>query len=78
VTQNDGRAIGENELELSIPDLGIQKIEPSRVDLDEDIVIPERRLRHVGEAQGALFLVSIEDEGFHAFLLSAVLLTRVP
>ena len=50
VPQDEGRAIRQDELELSIPDLRIQKIEPGRVDLDQDIVIPQRRLRHLAEA----------------------------
>ena len=63
--QDEGRAVRQDEFELAIADLGIQKIEPGRVDLDQDIVIPQCRLRHLAKPQGALLLVSIEDEGFH-------------
>jgi hypothetical protein len=44
---------------------------PGCANLDKDIVIRHRRLRHVAKPQGSLLLVSIEDEGFHEFLLSA-------
>jgi hypothetical protein len=45
------------------------------VDLDQDIVIPQRRVRHVAEAQGAVLLVSIYDESLHDNLFSSFLPT---
>ena len=78
VPQDEGRAIRQDEFELSIPDLRIQKIEPGRVDLDQDIVIPQCRLRHLAKPQSALLLVSIDDEGFHDGPFSSLLPTPAP
>ena len=37
----------------------------TRMDLDEDVIILQCRLRHLAEAQGALLPVIVENEGLH-------------
>lgn len=78
VPQDERRAIRKEGLEGSIADFGIQRIEPGGVDLDQNIVIPQRWLRHVAEAQGAVLLVFIEDECLHDDLFSRFLPTPPP
>src|SRR6185295_3084868 len=66
--QDEGWAIRQDGLELATADLRIQKIEPGRVDRDQNIVIPQRGFRHFAKAQAILEFV--EDEGFHDDLFS--------
>src|SRR6185295_1856415 len=72
VPQDEGWAIRQDRLELATADLRIQKIEPGRVDRDQNIVIPQRGFRHFAEAQSAI-LEFVEDEGFHDDLFSNLL-----
>ena len=60
----------QDRLEFAVANLEVQQVEPGRMDFDQNIVLPQRRLRHVAQAKDALLLVSIEDEGFHDGLFS--------
>lgn len=48
MAQDEGPAIGQDELELSGPDLGIEEVHPCGMDLDEDIIVLEFRHRQKG------------------------------
>ena len=75
--QDEGRAIRQDGLELAVSDLGIQKIDPGRVDLDQDIVVPQHRFRHVAEPQGALAFVRSTMKAFMIILLQSVAIERI-
>jgi len=65
VAQDQRQAIGQDELELTIPDLGIQLVQTGRVDGDQYIMVANVRFRHFAEAQCAVALVTIDDECLH-------------
>jgi len=65
VAQDQRQAIGQDELELTIPDLGIQLVQTGRVDGDQDIMVANFRFRHFAGAQCAVALVTIDDECLH-------------
>jgi hypothetical protein len=69
VAQNQRQAIGQNEFELAVTDLGIQLVYTGCVDLDQYIVVPDFRLRHFAEPNGVLALITIDDECLHGLLL---------
>ena len=65
VPQNEGRTVGQNKLELSIPDLGVKEVHSRGVNLDQDIIVLPFRFWNAGEAQGALLFILINDERLH-------------
>ena len=65
VTQDEGRAIGQDELELSVPDLAVQRVHAGRVHLHQRLVVTQDRIRHACRPQRALFPVAIENKGFY-------------
>jgi hypothetical protein len=67
VSQHQRHAIREDELELTVPDLHVEKVDGCRVDLDQDIIVPHFGLRHFGNPADFLFAVAIDDEGFIFF-----------
>ena len=65
VTQDEGQAIGQDELELSVPDLGVEQVHTGRMDLDQDLVIARFRSRHFRQPQRALSSIALENKCFH-------------
>src|SRR4051794_24254208 len=65
VPQNERRTIRQYKIEFSVPELGIQKIHRGCVNSNQDIVVPQLRLWHVGKAQSAFLFVFVDDECLH-------------
>ncbi len=65
MAQNEGRAIGQEQLEFAIPYLGIQKVYRCGVDANQHIICTDLRFGNVGQAQRPLLVVFLYDEGFH-------------
>jgi len=66
VAQDQRYPIGQDQLELPIPDLGIQHVDARGVNLDQHVVLAHRRLRHVcGPQVVAGFSVAIDGERPH-------------
>lgn len=63
--ENEWEAIRQHEFELSRGDLGVEEIHARRMHLDEYVVVPDRRLRHVDEVTAVLAFVAIDREGLH-------------
>ena len=74
MAQNERQAIRQNALELAVSDLGIQKIDTSGVNLDQDVILAQFRVWHVASPQTVGASVTIEDECLHCCCLS----TTVP
>jgi hypothetical protein len=47
VPQNERQAIGQNALELAVSDFGIEQVHAGGVDLDEDVILTQLRVRHL-------------------------------
>lgn len=65
VPEDEGRTIGQNKLELSVPDLGVQLVHGCGLNPHEDIIVLQFRFRQVGQAQSAFLFVLINDECLH-------------
>ena len=76
VAQDEGQAIGQDELELAVPDLGVQQVHAGGMDLDQDLVIAQFRGRHVCRAQRALLAIAIENECFHDAFTAGIASSR--
>ena len=48
-----------------VPDLGIQKVDTSGVDLDQDVILRQLRVWHVANSDTIGTSVTIEDECLH-------------
>src|SRR2546423_3600995 len=72
IAQNEWEAIRQKAFELSVSDFGIQQVDTSGVDLDQDVILPQLRLWHVASPHAILASITIDDEGLHHmfFLLS--------
>ena len=69
VAENKWETIRQEDFEFSVRDLCIEEIDAGSVDLDEYVVVPDLRLRHVDDPAAVLALVTIDREGFHWPLL---------
>src|SRR5437667_5165047 len=78
IAENERQAIRQNELELAVPDLGIEHVHAGGMDLYQDIIVAWLRLGHFPKPQGALFLVSIDDESLHQATPCPVAVEAVP
>src|SRR5688572_6569741 len=67
VAEDQRQPIGQDALEFSVPELGIQRIQAGGMDLDQDVIVPHVRLRHVTEPPTVLALVAIDDESLHGW-----------
>ncbi|MNT23750.1 hypothetical protein D3C72_1591830 [compost metagenome] len=67
VTENEGWTIGQEQLELAIAHLGIQKVDRCGLNANQHIIGTDLRFGHVGQTKRALLLVFVDDEGFHGF-----------
>ncbi len=65
MAQNEREAIGQNELELAVSDFGIQKVDTSGVNLNQDVILPQHRIGHVAGPHAVGGSVPIEDECPH-------------
>jgi hypothetical protein len=65
MAQNERQAIPQNALELAVSDFGIQKVDTSGVNLDQNIILPQLRVRHVASPHTVGASVTIEDECLH-------------
>src|SRR5215207_9041085 len=70
VPQNERRTIGQYELEFSVPDLGVQKVHRSCMNSNQDIVVAQLRLWHVGQAQNSFPSVFVDNECPHHSVFS--------
>src|SRR5207249_261317 len=76
VSQNERQAIRQNELELSVSDLGIQDVYAGSVDTDQYIRVPQFRLRHFDKPDAIILSITFDDERLHD-LLSLILRRRL-
>ena len=76
VAQNEGRTIRQEEFELSVPHLGVQKVHTCCVNSNHDIIVSHLRLRYFGQAQSALLFVFVDNECLHGVLQSEILSRR--
>ena len=65
MAQNERQAIAQKTLELAVPDLGIQQVDTSGVNLDQDVILPQLRVRHFASPHAIGASVTIEDECLH-------------
>ena len=65
VAQDERRAIGQDELELPVPDLGVQGVDARGVDLDQHVVLAHLGLRHLAGPKAAAASVAVDDECPH-------------
>ena len=65
MAQNERQAIRQNALELAVSDFGIQKVDASGVNLDQDVILPQLRVWHVASPHAVGASVTIEDECLH-------------
>src|SRR5213592_2627566 len=72
IAQNEREAIRQKAFELSVSDFGIQQVDTSGVDLDQDVILPQLRVWHFASPHAILACITIDDEGLHHsfFLLS--------
>src|SRR5436190_313477 len=79
IAQNEREAIRQKAFELSVSDFGIQQVDTSGVDLDQDVILPQLRVWHVASPHAILASIAIYDECLHhmffllSFLISALL-----
>jgi hypothetical protein len=65
IAQNEREAIRQKAFELSISDFGIQQVDTSGVDLDQDVILPQLRLWHVASPHAILASITIDEKCFH-------------
>src|SRR5438128_11807093 len=65
MAQNERQAIRQNALELAVSDFGIQKVDTSGVNLDQDVILAQLRVWHVASPHTIGASVTIEDECLH-------------
>ena len=66
VPEHEGRSIRQYKLEFSVAEFGVQKIHSTCMNSNQDIVVPQHRLWHVGQAQSAFLFVFVDDECLHS------------
>jgi hypothetical protein len=65
MAEDERQAIRQNALELAVPDFGIQKVDASRVNLDQDVILSQLRIWHVTSPYAIGASVTIEDDCLH-------------
>ena len=65
MAQNERQAIRQNALELAVSDFGIQKVDASGLNLDQNVILPQFRVWHVASPYAIGASVTIEDECLH-------------
>ena len=66
VPQDEGHEIRQDELHLSVSRFDVQRVHASSVDLNQHVVVPDRRDRHLGGPYGVVASVAVDDECPHA------------
>jgi hypothetical protein len=56
VAEDEWRLVGEEQLELSVADLGVKHVHPGRVDVDQHVVVADGRLRDLADLHRTLVL----------------------
>src|SRR6266700_3563387 len=69
IAQNEREAIRRKEFELSVSDFGIQQVDTSGVDLDQDVILPQLRVWHVASPHAILASITIDDKCLHHLFL---------
>ena len=65
VPKDERRAIGQEQLEFAIPDLGVEQVHGGCMDAHQNILGTHGWLWHIGQTQRAVFLVFFDKKGFH-------------
>ena len=65
ISKDERQAIGQNELELSIPDLRIQRVYTSRVYLNQDVVLAQLGPWHLAKPKALLAPITIDGKCVH-------------
>ena len=65
VAKDERRLVGQEQLELAVPDLAVQKVDRGGLNAHQNIIRANLRFRHVGQTERALLLVFVDDKGFH-------------
>ena len=65
MAQNERQAIRQNALELAVSEFGIQKVDTSGVNLDQNIILAQLRVWHFTSPHTVGASVTIEDECLH-------------
>ena len=65
MAQNKRQAIRQNELELAVSNFGIQEVDTSGVNLDQDVILAQLRVWHLAGPHAIGASVTIEDECLH-------------
>ena len=65
MTQNEREAIRQNALELAVSEFGIQKVDTSGVNLDQNIILAQLRVWHFASPHTVGASATIEDECLH-------------
>ena len=62
VAQYQGKAVRQDQLELSVPDLVVQGVHAGGMNLNHDVVLTQVRLGTFAEPQSAAFRIAIDQE----------------
>ena len=65
MTQDDGRAIWDEALELPVSDFGIEQAHAGGMNVHEDIVLSQLRFRHFPRPYAIGVAIPVEDECLH-------------
>jgi hypothetical protein len=65
VPQDQRHAIRQDELEIPIPNLGVQQVHASGMHLHQHFVVAQLRVGHFCRAQCALLPITVENKCFH-------------
>ena len=67
VTEHERHAVGQDPLELAVPDLGVEKVDARRPHLHQDVMLTDTGLGHLPHLQAVLAAVAADHERFHYF-----------
>jgi len=65
VAQNERQAIGQNEFELAVLDLQVERLDAGGVDLDQDVIVAQLRVGHFTSPHTIAAPITIDDECLH-------------
>ena len=65
VPQDQGQAVLQDGFDLAVPDFGVEWVDARGVDLDQDVVIPQLRVRHLDGANVVIAAVFVDRERLH-------------
>ncbi len=67
VTEHEGHAVGQDQLELAVPDLGVEQVDARRPHLHQDVMLTDTGLGHLPHLQAVFAAVPADYERFHYF-----------